>query len=61
LTNGVSTRGTVIVHVEGRTELLQLQETTFGQQKSWFLTILEQYVDFRNFRDFVKAPVLREP
>ena len=46
--NAVLTHGMSIVHVGSRTELLQQQETAFGQQKSWFLTMWEQYVDLCN-------------
>ena len=42
--NAVLTHGMFIVHVGSRTELLQQQETAFGQQKSWFLTMWEQNV-----------------
>jgi hypothetical protein len=39
LKNAVFTHGMVIVDVGCQAELLQLQETAFGQQKSGFLTI----------------------
>jgi hypothetical protein len=44
----------VIVHVDCRAAWLKHQGTAFGQQKSTFLTVLEQYEFCSDFGKFVQ-------